>query len=319
MSTMSPATANARRSTGARSVVAAFAVALTIVVNPYVAFVAYGVIAINSPAVTEGPSMEPTLQGEHIAALDVLTYRTREPERGDIVVVEFAPLGESRLVKRIVGLPGEEITIRGDRVFIDGEELDEPYVQLPWSDRFDALLIPEGEYFVMGDNRANSFDSREQLLGTVPREDIEGLLVTNFSPWVLGLLAIFGAVALLGMLVTGLVAVRRGRALWWALLGAMGGVGLAIVYLVVRRPAPLRYAAPLPYTAMAVPQVAALPPFPGAVPQSFEAGPPPVGASEEPTVVSVAPRLRQLRLLRDEGLITEEQFEARRRAIVEEI
>ncbi|HEX6097226.1 MAG TPA: signal peptidase I [Thermoanaerobaculia bacterium] len=107
----------------------------------------------------------------------------REPRRGDVVVFRYPEQPQVDFVKRVVALPGETVLIRDKRVLIDGKELPEPYVlftdertQHPSSpfhrDHFGPYKVGAGEYFVMGDNRDNSHDSR--FWGTVPRAMIKG-------------------------------------------------------------------------------------------------------------------------------------------------
>ncbi len=112
----------------------------------------------------------------------------RQVQRGDIVVFRYPADPRTDFVKRVVGLPGETVTIRDKQVYIDGRRLDEPYVvhldpetyprraALPEPirsrDQFGPYQVPEGEYFVMGDNRDSSNDSR--YWGSVPRSMIKG-------------------------------------------------------------------------------------------------------------------------------------------------
>ena len=113
-------------------------------------------------------SMEPTLQvGDHIVALP---YGTTEPGRGDVVVFQHH---DELLVKRIVGTPGDLIETRGGRLFVSGHAAAEPYVHDPEaSGAIAPQIIPAGCYFVMGDNRGDSFDSR--AWGVLPRDLITG-------------------------------------------------------------------------------------------------------------------------------------------------
>jgi signal peptidase I len=119
-------------------------------------------------------------------------YHFREPERGDIVVFETPPEAQAKcgaggtFVKRIIGLPGEKVQLRqvGEHsfVYIDGKRLDEPYIE---PDRRDlrpneTYRVPPGHYFVMGDNRAQSCDSREW--GSVPRENLIGKVFMTYWP-----------------------------------------------------------------------------------------------------------------------------------------
>jgi signal peptidase I len=115
----------------------------------------------------KGHAMEPTLQdGERL----IVFRNINRLERGQIVAFRYPQDVSRSFVKRIVGLPGEEIAIRDGRVFIDGREIDEPYVgaENRSADTRQPLAIPDGEYFVLGDNRRNSSDSRHW--GTVQRE-----------------------------------------------------------------------------------------------------------------------------------------------------
>jgi signal peptidase I len=119
-----------------------------------------------------GASMEPSFyEGERVVATK-LAYKLHEPERGDVIV--FLPPGnmEDDLIKRIIGLPGETVEVRGGVVYVDGLPLDEPYIKNPPSYKYSVEVVPEGEYWVLGDNRNNSNDSHTGW--TVPREDIIG-------------------------------------------------------------------------------------------------------------------------------------------------
>ncbi len=115
-------------------------------------------------------------------------YHFRDPARGDIVVFDTPPNAEQQcppagtFVKRIVGLPGETIAIRDGEVRIDGRRLIEPYIPQGRRDfnSYDPLTIRPGEYFVMGDNRTQSCDSR--IWGTVPRENLIGKVFATYWP-----------------------------------------------------------------------------------------------------------------------------------------
>ena len=103
------------------------------------------------------------------------------PQRGDIVILEDPrdPSGD-RLVKRVIGLPGEKFEIVNGVVYVNGRQLHEPYITEPWTGSTPPTVIPPGEYFVMGDNRNNSDDSR--FLGLIPRELIIGKAMVSFWP-----------------------------------------------------------------------------------------------------------------------------------------
>lgn len=140
------------------------------------------------------PSMVPTLEMRDRFIENKLIYRFREPRRGEIIVFEppeaAVPPGYRRddFVKRIVGLPGETINIRSGKIYIsngrDGEEvlLPEPYVEPHRMDHlsFGPFVLGEDEYFVLGDNRRESRDSR--YWGAVPRKSISGKAFWRFWP-----------------------------------------------------------------------------------------------------------------------------------------
>jgi signal peptidase I len=122
-------------------------------------------------------SMSPTLVEGDRVAVSPLSYELGDVSRGDIVVFD-APASETddsddSLIKRVVGLPGESIEIENDAVIINGIPLDEPYVggEIDYPDMA-AIVVPAGEVFLMGDNRADSRDSRS--FGPVPVDDISG-------------------------------------------------------------------------------------------------------------------------------------------------
>jgi signal peptidase I len=141
------------------------------------------------------PSMAATLApGDHVL-VDRLAYRVKAPQRGDVVV--FHPPGEQVVfIKRVIGVPGDTISLRAGAVYVNGRRLDEPYVSEgagalertdPWISDDPAswslvrpYRVPVGKYFVMGDNRTESDDSRDW--GPVPRAAILGEAVVTFWP-----------------------------------------------------------------------------------------------------------------------------------------
>jgi len=127
-------------------------------------------------------SMIPTLQINDRVLVNKFIYRFTEPERGDIVVFESVDDGDQDLIKRVVGLPGDEVAVRNGTVFVNGELQREPYTneKMPDVSFFARTTVPEGHVFVMGDNRANSQDSR--IFGPLPKENIEGEAFLRFWP-----------------------------------------------------------------------------------------------------------------------------------------
>nr|KKS48786.1 MAG: Signal peptidase I [Candidatus Giovannonibacteria bacterium GW2011_GWF2_42_19] len=134
-----------------------FIVVAAIIILPVRAWVA-------QPFIVRGASMEPTFKNGQYLIIDELSYHLREPERGDVIVFRFPEDPSKFFIKRVIGLPGESIEIKDNKIFLingpDAEELKEPYLT-------DILTTPNGkiqlkdtEYFVLGDNRLFSSDSR---------------------------------------------------------------------------------------------------------------------------------------------------------------
>ena len=129
-------------------------------------------------------SMETTLLTNDRVLVNKISYRLHEIHRGDIVVFERPDddPGEIRdLIKRVIALPGETVEATGGSIYINGQRLDEPYLDPGViTDDFPPTVVPAGEIFVMGDNRANSQDSR--YFGTVPEERVVGRAFVLFWP-----------------------------------------------------------------------------------------------------------------------------------------
>ncbi|MBN1249093.1 MAG: signal peptidase I [Anaerolineae bacterium] len=125
-------------------------------------------------------SMEPTLHEGQYLIVSKIAYWLREPQRGDIVVLD-PPDHRSTIpyIKRVVGLPGERVEIRDGRVWVDGVALNEPYVSGPAMYQDDVVLGPD-EYLVLGDNRNNSSDSH--VWGALPEDNILGKTVFRYWP-----------------------------------------------------------------------------------------------------------------------------------------
>lgn len=118
----------------------------------------------------EGSSMEPNLHDGEYVIIDKVSYMLHGPERGDVIV--FARPGERDYIKRVIGLPGDTVEIRSGQVYVNGIALEEPYINQPVRQDVAARQVEAGRYFVLGDNRNNSSDSR--VIGTVPAADIVG-------------------------------------------------------------------------------------------------------------------------------------------------
>jgi signal peptidase I len=127
-------------------------------------------------------SMVPTLLAGDRVLVNKFVYRFAEPERGDIVVFESVEDHDQDLIKRVVGLPGDEIAVRNGTLLVNGERQKDRYVnkKMPDVSFFKKTTVPKGHVFVMGDNRANSRDSR--VFGPLPKENIEGEAFLRFWP-----------------------------------------------------------------------------------------------------------------------------------------
>ena len=118
-----------------------------------------------------GSSMEPTLQDGQYLVIGKVIYWVRPPERGDIIVFRPPANPSDDYIKRVVGLPGEQVEIQNGGIWVDGILLEEPYIASPGS-YTGMWSLGDGEYFVLGDNRNNSSDSHSW--GVLPRENIIG-------------------------------------------------------------------------------------------------------------------------------------------------
>src|SRR5437763_4371205 len=136
-----------------------------------------------------GSSMNPSLQNNDLVLASRIDYRLHAPERGDIVIVRDPYDPSQNFIKRVIGLPGDHVLIRAGHVYLDGVRLDESYIAPGWRtttnwpalpDQPDGEVVPPGNYFVLGDNRDHSSDSR--LFGYVAQAQIEGKAIARFWP-----------------------------------------------------------------------------------------------------------------------------------------
>lgn len=141
---------------------------------------------VAQPFIVSGESMYPTFQNGNYLIVDELTYRTRAPERGEVIVFRY-PNDPSRFfIKRIIGLPGETIILKGTKMTIenethpDGFTLNEPYAASFPNMGNKTVTLGADEYFVMGDNRPASSDSR--IWGPLPRNLIIGRALVRLFP-----------------------------------------------------------------------------------------------------------------------------------------
>ncbi|KKW08219.1 MAG: Signal peptidase I [Candidatus Kaiserbacteria bacterium GW2011_GWA2_49_19] len=142
---------------------------------------------IFQPFIVKGQSMEPNFQEGNYLIIDEVSYRWRNPQRGEVVVFKYPYNPSQRYIKRIIGLPGEVLEIRNEKVMIFDQNGQEMILQentyLPQGDITLGnlrLTLKENEYFVLGDNRLSSSDSRSW--GVLPRDKIIGRVLLRLWP-----------------------------------------------------------------------------------------------------------------------------------------
>jgi signal peptidase I len=132
------------------------------------------------PAPVDGLSMEPRVHAGELVLITTLAYRFGPVRRGDVVAFKHdAPTAET-YIKRVVGLPGERVEVRDGIVSIDGRALAEPYVRFRDKRSAPSVVVPPRAYYVLGDNRADSDDSRNW--GVVPESDVVGKALLGVWP-----------------------------------------------------------------------------------------------------------------------------------------
>lgn len=144
-------------------------------------------LVLAQPHKVDGNSMYPTFHNKEFILTDKISYRFGDPQRGDVVVFHAPEPYTSDFIKRIVGLPGETVMIRGGSVYINGQVLTERYLPIELRTEEKATLregvpyvIPEGRYMVFGDNRNFSSDSREW--GAITKKSIVGKAWVTYWP-----------------------------------------------------------------------------------------------------------------------------------------
>ncbi|HUG33464.1 MAG TPA: signal peptidase I [Anaerolineales bacterium] len=139
----------------------------------------FGINAVSARVRVDGFSMNPSLANGEYILVNKLAYRLGEPARGDIVVFSFPLDPEQDLIKRVIGLPGETVSIQNGQVSVNGDLLEEPYIAA--SPLYNGTwVVTDGQLFVLGDNRNESKDSHEW--GLLPMENIIGRAVLIYWP-----------------------------------------------------------------------------------------------------------------------------------------
>ena len=139
-----------------------------------------GINAVSSRIRVESISMQPTLYAGNFVLVNKLAYRIGKPSRGDIIVFRYPPdPTQVPYIKRVIGLPGDQVHIADGKVYINGEMLVEPYL-VTTTNRGGDWTVPQNSLFVMGDNRNNSSDSRSW--GFVPLANVIGKAEVVYWP-----------------------------------------------------------------------------------------------------------------------------------------
>jgi signal peptidase I len=134
------------------------------------------------PVRVEGTSMQPELRDQDRLFINKFAYRFENISRGDVVVFHYPRDPEKSYIKRVIALPGDSLRIDDGRVYVNGQRIDESYVPLRYRDgrSMPEIVIPQGDYFVMGDHRSISSDSRD--FGPVDRQLIYGKAAFIYWP-----------------------------------------------------------------------------------------------------------------------------------------
>jgi signal peptidase I len=127
-----------------------------------------------------GQSMEPNLHTDQRLVVEKLSYYFHEPQRGDIVILQVSQTGSGLLIKRVIGLAGEKVEIKGGKVYINEQPLEEPYLSSQSQRDMRAIVVPPEHVFVLGDNRGFSNDSR--AFGPVSLDKVIGRAWFSYWP-----------------------------------------------------------------------------------------------------------------------------------------
>ena len=130
---------------------------------------------IFEPVRVDGASMMNTLVNNDFMIATKFDYLLGDPERFDIVICDYPNTDDGKYrVKRVIGLPGETVELVAGELYIDGEHIEQDFDMTPNEAYFGPYTVPPGHYFVMGDNRNNSKDSRSAMVGALARSQVKG-------------------------------------------------------------------------------------------------------------------------------------------------
>lgn len=156
----------------------------TIVISIVIALI---ITTFIRPTLVKGYSMYPTLDQYDYLIINKIPYMMHKPERGDIVVfkshLKTMDGKEKDLIKRVIGIEGDNIQISGGKVFVNGQQLEEEYINGSFTYGELAVEVPENMIFVMGDNRENSLDSRDEKVGPVDITTVRGKVLVRLYPF----------------------------------------------------------------------------------------------------------------------------------------
>ncbi len=173
----------------------ALSIIKSLVIDVIIAFALAAVLLyFIRPTIVKQSSMENTLHNNDYMIMSRQAYRSHGPERGDIIIFQSelpndGSDGNKLLIKRVIGLPGDELSIRDNQLYINGEYYEEDYLKDGYTPAIDVpaegetFVVPEDSYFCMGDNRAGSIDSRDESVGVVTSDLIKGKVVLRLFPF----------------------------------------------------------------------------------------------------------------------------------------
>ena len=133
-------------------------------------------------SIVNGQSMEPSLYNNEKLLLSTTAYTFSNPERADIIVAKPDNINVDYIIKRVIGIPGDTIEIKDNVIYVNDIAIEEDYVKEKMiTANIPKFTLANDEYFICGDNRNNSLDSRSEILGPITKDEIFGKIIINFS------------------------------------------------------------------------------------------------------------------------------------------